>query len=64
MCYCNTSEDEVLSDIQLDSVPDVALENACCWSWICTVRGWHFREVDEGDWRELCRRRGQLRWAH
>jgi len=60
MCYCETSEAEILNDIKRDAIPDGALVNSCCWRRICQVRGRHFNKIDPETWSDICRKRGYL----
>ena len=60
VCYCSTSDEEILDDLTEDSIPDEALVFSCCWKNICRVRGLFFNLVAEETWIEICRRRGYI----
>lgn len=59
-CYCNRPDEEVLSDLKEDSIPDDALVFSCCWKNICRVRGLFFNQIAAETWTEICRRRGYI----
>ena len=59
-CYCNSSYQEILSDLKEGALPDDALVLGCCWRTICRVRGLYFNLVDPQVWTEICRRRGYI----
>ncbi|MBN1943491.1 MAG: hypothetical protein JW849_09395 [Phycisphaerae bacterium] len=61
MTYDELPAHEILDDIQHENVPDNALLDAQCWRTICDVQARYPRDVDPDIWKELCRRRGQLR---
>jgi hypothetical protein len=58
MHYCEQSEDDILVDILVREIPDIALVSDCCWRKICRVRGRYFRDVPDERWTEICRKRG------
>lgn len=68
MCYCDSDDETILSDLKVEAVPDEALVRNCCWRRISQVRGRSFSgaetspswDSDGTIWKELCRKRGYL----
>lgn len=60
VCYCSFTDQEILTDLAGDSIPDEALVFSCCWRNICRIRGLFFNLVPAETWIEICRRRGYI----
>lgn len=54
------SQEELLSDLQRNSLAPEALTRACCWSEICRIRHLCHPAIDADSWREICVTRGYL----
>ena len=60
MCYCDSSDEEILNDLLREYVPEEALVRSCCWRRVCQVRGRNFNLVSPDTWRIICVERGFL----
>lgn len=60
MCYCDSSDEEILGDLLREAIPKDALVRGCCWRRVCQVRGRNFNQVDAEAWSNICRERGYL----
>ncbi len=60
--YLMKSDLDIVEDINNDRVPDDVLDSREEWSRICSARGRNFHKINEEAWRELCKRRGYLRY--
>jgi hypothetical protein len=60
MCYCDSSDEEILQDLLRDGVPEEALTRSCCWKRVCQVRGRNFNQIDPEIWSRICTERGYL----